>query len=80
LLFGAFREYGSALEVLVAEGATAAQIKTAIAETLAAKHPAFRHAGLIRQSALGGTRVVFRDEEVVPVDEELAILPPVCGG
>lgn len=73
-LFGAFREHGQQLALSLPQGATAAEVKSALAIQLPAE------AALIHDSALADDTQVLDEHAVFSHDAMLAILPPVCGG
>ena len=77
-LFGAFRQFGSAptLRVTVRRGATVADLRAGVAELLAGDNA---HA-LLLASAFATDDRMLDDAEVLPASDELAVLPPVCGG
>ena len=83
-LFGLFRPYGPGGELVLEfeEGATLADVRAGIVSVVAAKNPA--HGKLVAESALatyGGPSPKIIKNSAEPVKwEELAILPPVCGG
>lgn len=76
LLFARARELAKreALEVNVPAGATVADVRRVIA----AACPAL--AGLVERSALAVNNEYARDEDRVPADAEVALVPPVSGG
>lgn len=80
-LFGALSEYADPpqLELEVADGARIAEVRAGLRERLLATSPGFKE-GLLRVSAFADSRHVLRDEDPVPGDGQLAILPPVSGG
>jgi len=78
-LFGGFRQHSERpeLAVEVPPSATVAALKSAVAETFA-DNPAAQD--LLNASAIATDRRVLDENERVPDDEPLALLPPVCGG
>jgi molybdopterin synthase sulfur carrier subunit len=79
-LFGAFSDLvpERKLELEVA-GMQVADLRRALREQLAQRWPEFR-AGLLDYSAFADTERVLRDDEPLPADGMVAILPPVSGG
>ena len=65
---------GEQVEVEVPEGATAEDVKRAVAE----KVP--EAAGLIERAALAVNRRLARPGDEVEAGDEVALLPPVSGG
>lgn len=80
-LFGAFRKFQNEPVVLhVPTGTTAAEVKTALWETLEKTKPGVADASLIASSALATAQAVLADDDTLNQSQSLAILPPVCGG
>jgi molybdopterin converting factor small subunit len=77
-LFGAFRQFGSAptLRVSVPDGGTVADLRAAVAASL----PSGNAHSLLRASAFATDDRMLDDADVLPASDELAVLPPVCGG
>jgi hypothetical protein len=73
-LFGALRDHGPSTTVVVPRGASAADVRAALAEAIAAD-PA-----LLSISALASEHEVLGEGATFDRDQELAVLPPVCGG
>lgn len=75
-LFARARDLAAAdkLEVDVPPGATVAELRRQIAE----HYPAL--AGLLARSALAVNEEFAADEQTLPADAEVALLPPVSGG
>lgn len=80
-LFGAFREFdpGATLSLQLPDGASVAQLRTALADHAREHWPGFRP-GLLAVSVFADRRSVLRDAELLPADGQMAVLPPVCGG
>lgn len=80
-LFGAFREFDpKALVVLeLPAGARVAELRAALRSYGEAHWPEFR-AGLLARSAFASESTVLRDNDVLPDNGRMAILPPVSGG
>jgi molybdopterin synthase catalytic subunit/molybdopterin synthase sulfur carrier subunit len=78
-LFGGFRQHSERpeLAVEVPPSATVAALKREVAKAFA-DNPAAQD--LLNASAIATDRRVLADDERVPDDEPLALLPPVCGG
>ncbi|WP_145477650.1 MoaD/ThiS family protein [Stenotrophomonas rhizophila] len=79
-LFGAFSELvpERVLQVEV-EGESVADLRRALQVQLAARWPTFR-SGLLDYSAFADEQRVLRDDDALPVDGRVAVLPPVSGG
>jgi len=73
-LFGALRDHGSEVELVVPRGADTAAVRGALAEALAID-PA-----LLAISALANDDEVLDESATFECDGVLAVLPPVCGG
>ena len=80
-LFGAFREHEPAarLQLEVADAARIANVRDALRDHGEAHWPGFKP-GLLAKSAFASETAVLRDDEPVPADGRLAVLPPVSGG
>ena len=80
-LFGAFRDYDpSALVHLeVADDARIADVRAALDAHGRAQWAGFQPV-LLQRSALASDEAVLRDDEPVPHDGRMAVLPPVSGG
>jgi sulfur-carrier protein len=80
-LFGAFREYEASGRVAldVPTAATVADLRRALDVHARAHWSGYRPA-LLEVSAFASESTVLRDGEAVPLDGELAVLPPVSGG
>lgn len=79
-LFGAFSELvpERVLQVEV-EGDCVGDLRRALREQLARRWPSFRN-GLLDYSAFADEQRVLRDDEALPGDGRVAVLPPVSGG
>lgn len=77
-LFGAFRQYGrgALIPVTVAPAATVAALRQALAARLADDNAR----SLLDASVFATDEAVLQEQEPVPMDREISILPPVCGG
>ncbi|MDR6094552.1 MoaD/ThiS family protein [Stenotrophomonas sp. SORGH_AS_0321] len=79
-LFGAFCELDPAREIAVeVAGGQVADLRAALKALLPLRWPAFR-AGLLDYSAFSDQQQVLRDDDALPDDGRVAILPPVSGG
>lgn len=80
-LFGVFRDHEPAGKVVLElpEGARIAELRAALLEYAQAHWPGFRP-GLLQRSAFASETSVLRDNEPVPGDGRMAVLPPVSGG
>ena len=76
-LFGAFKEMGSELELDLSgqDSVTVSELRKLLAAKLGGAH-----AALVAQSAFGNQSKILGDGDLVRGTDELAILPPVCGG
>ncbi|MNV14266.1 ThiS family protein [compost metagenome] len=79
-LFGAFSELTPSREIAVlTHGEHIADLRSALRELIAQRWPQFR-AGLLDYSAFADEYRVLRDNEPLPENGRVAILPPVSGG
>lgn len=80
-LFGPFRDFQpqSVLELDIADGATLAAARDALAAHAAAHWPACTP-GLLRSTAFASELALLRDGDAVPADGRIALIPPVNGG
>ena len=79
-LFGAFSELDAQRQLSVAvEGGQVGDLRRALRVLLQERFPQFR-AGLVDYSAFADEQRVLRDNELLPSDGRVAILPPVSGG
>ena len=79
-LFGAFSELDPQRELSVpVEGAQVIDLRRALRALLQERFPQFR-AGLVDYSAFADEQRVLRDNDLLPSDGRVAILPPVSGG
>ena len=74
-LFGAFREYGDTVELLMGKGCRVSMVKQALAGRLGKQAYA-----LIMDSVLANDETVLPGDFTFDEDAQLSILPPVCGG
>ncbi|RMH93787.1 thiamine biosynthesis protein ThiS [Lysobacter pythonis] len=80
-LFGVFRSWEptARLRLPLAAGARIGEVRAALAEYAAAHWPPLAH-DVLAQSAFADASRVLRDDDAVPHDGALAVLPPVNGG
>lgn len=80
-LFGAFRGYdpNPSITLEVGDNAVVADVRRALSTHGSAHWPAFKD-GLLARSAFASETTVIRDDEPVPADGRMAVLPPVSGG
>lgn len=78
-LFGAFREYGDSLTLSVPAGVTVREVRPLVVRELDKLRPGRSAAGLVGSAAVGSRSEILTEDGVVPTDE-IALLPPVCGG
>jgi molybdopterin synthase sulfur carrier subunit len=80
-LFGAFRDYepGAAVMLDMADGASVADLREALASYGVTHWPGFRP-GLLRVSAFASETTMLREHEKLPDDGRVVVLPPVSGG
>ncbi len=74
-LFGAFRTYGEALEVIVPAGSVARDVREALARRLKPED-----SRLVHDSALADDTRILDEEATMDRDMSVSVLPPVCGG
>ncbi len=80
-LFGPYRDFQPqpVLELDVADGATVAAARAALAAHAAARWPACAP-GLLRSTAFASEHALVRDGDPLPADGRIALIPPVNGG
>ncbi len=80
-LFGAFRDAAASprIELELGEGRRIADVRAAMHAHLSAHWPQFRP-GLLRYSAFADSQSILRDDDPLPADGEVAVIPPVSGG
>jgi len=80
-LFGPYRDFQPqpSLDLDVADGATVADARAALAAHAATHWPACT-AGLLRSTAFASEQAVLRDGDALPADGRIALIPPVNGG
>lgn len=78
-LFGGFRQFRSQAELAVEmeSASTVADLRAQVARALGDDDNAL---SLLKASAFATDTRVLDDDEPVPLDADLALLPPVCGG
>jgi len=79
-LFGAFSDLDPRREIVIeVAGEQVADLRQALGVLLPQRWPRFR-AGLLDYSAFADQQRVLRDQDLLPQDGRVAILPPVSGG
>jgi len=80
-LFGPYREFQPRplLELDVADGAGVPGVRAALAAHAAAHWPACTP-GLLRSTAFASEHALLRDDDALPADGRIALIPPVNGG
>lgn len=80
-LFGAFSDLSQnrQLQVEVIDGARVSDLRSAIHDHLQHSWPQFRP-GLLRYCAFADSERILREQEHLPADGRVSILPPVSGG
>jgi len=80
-LFGAFRDYAPDAQVALEldDGARVADLRAALGSYGTQHWPGFNPA-LLARSAFASETTVLRDDEALPADGRMAVLPPVSGG
>jgi molybdopterin synthase sulfur carrier subunit len=80
-LFGVYRRFQDipAIELTCADDATIADVKEALG-AYAAAHWDGWHERILRSTVLASEEAVLRNDDPVPANGRLAILPPVSGG
>lgn len=73
--YGVFRRIGETLDFDIPERSTVGQLKTLISHQLQGQD-----ALLVFDSVLANDQRILSDEDLVNAEENLSILPPVCGG
>jgi len=78
-MFGAFRQFSpdSTVNLTVPQEARVADLRQAMQIHFAGNDNAL---ALLNASAFATDKAVLDDEDPVPRDEALSVLPPVCGG
>ena len=80
-LFGAFRDYEPTAQVTLEmpDDAQVSDLRAALQWHAQVHWPAFRP-GLLQSSAFACEAGVLREQEPLPTDGRMAVLPPVSGG
>lgn len=80
-LFGPFRQFQAepTLELDCPAATTLADVRVALDAYAHSNWPEYR-TSLLRSSAFATASAVLRDDDALPDDGQLAILPPVNGG
>ena len=81
-LFGAFRDYSEnpVLEFDIVSPMTVAEFRELVVERLKALKHSSQTDALVSDSALADEDSTLGEQDLVRAGQELAILPPVCGG
>ncbi|MGZ3773868.1 MAG: MoaD/ThiS family protein [Pseudobdellovibrionaceae bacterium] len=81
-LFGAFKKYvpKGNLSLEISEIATVHEVRQLIENKIRHDVPSFQDASLIHESAMASSEDILQETDLVFQYDELAILPPVCGG
>jgi len=81
-LFGAFRSYLSAGELVVEtrKGVSIRDFKEDISEALRKIEPEFKEDELLSLSAVAIEDEILSDSKLLTTTTHVALLPPVCGG
>jgi molybdopterin converting factor small subunit len=73
--YGSFRWIGETFDLEIPERSTVGQLKTLMSHRLQGQD-----AVLVFDSVLANDQRILSDEDLVNAEENLSILPPVCGG
>ncbi len=80
-LFGAFRQLVEpSYQLELPHGASVRDVRAALKEKIAIKHPEFVQRNLFDVSALADETTILRNDHILSQDTKLAILPPISGG
>jgi molybdopterin converting factor small subunit len=81
-LFGAFRDFAKDPSVLLecAPGTSIAELRQQMQSRLENMRPGAGAEGLLKQSVFADERQVLGEDFRLERSQELAIIPPVCGG
>ncbi len=81
-LYGAFRKYadGHNLCVSAPTGAKVGDLRRILETELLGRYPNFNDFGLVEDSAFADEGSLIDDERLLSDGENIAVLPPVCGG
>jgi molybdopterin converting factor small subunit len=81
-LFGAFRDFAQNPLVMFecAPGTSIAELRLQMESRLENMRPGAGVSGLLKQSVFADERQVLDEEFRLERSQELAIIPPVCGG
>lgn len=81
-LFGALKRFGKGGQLLLnlPEPCSAAEVRSLLKERLKSDFPGIFVDTLIDRAALATGSRVLAEGECLGKEEELAVLPPVCGG
>ena len=73
--FGMFRKFGEQVEVEIPAGSSVVQIKNIITQKLGEENK-----DLVNSSVLANATDILPDAYIFNEEQNLSILPPVCGG
>lgn len=73
--YGTFRRISETLDLEIPERSTVGQLKTLMSHQLQGQD-----ALLVFDSVLANNQRILSDEDIVNAEDDLSILPPVCGG
>ena len=73
--FGAFRKYGTDIDMVLGKGCSVIMVKDALCQELHENKDS-----LIYDSVLANDANILDETHVFETDCQLSILPPVCGG
>jgi sulfur-carrier protein len=80
-LYGAFRQLAEqSCHFELPHGACLRDVRTALKEEIARKHPEFAQRNLLDVSALADEHAILRNDDILLEDTRLAIIPPISGG
>lgn len=81
-LFGAFRDFGSKPELLLecAPGTSIAELRLRMQAQLDSLRPGAHAEGLLKQSVFADEQSILGEDFRLERSQQLAIIPPVCGG
>lgn len=80
-LFGIYRDFdaGAHIELEVDDDAKVAEVRRALLDYAQCHWPGFEN-GLAAKSAFASQSCLLRDGDALPLDGQMAVLPPVSGG
>ncbi len=80
--FGAFRKYfpDGVMTFSIKENESVGEFKARLNQFLIEEVAGFSDAHLVFESAIASGDTILQDTDVIKLDKELSLLPPVCGG